>query len=164
MIETVLVRGEKRRVRIVHDSFEIEERVFILAGEGAEIEIDEVFTSPSDSRIRVVHSAPRTKSLINTRGVVDKSQAAIAHACVVIPKSSYLCESSVSQRFLLLDCTARAEAIPSLEIEASEVKASHECAIAPIDESKIFYAESRGLSRGDAKKLLIDAFLAGGAL
>ena len=163
MIEIVVGQNEKRVVKILHDSQKKEERVITLAGEGAEVEVEEVFISSSDSSIRIVHSAPRTKSLIKTRGVVDKSQLATANACVVIPKSSYLCESFVSQRFLLLDETSRAQVTPSLEIEANDVSASHETAIAPLDEQAIFYAETRGLSRSDAKKLLIDAFLGGGS-
>ena len=60
---------------------------------------------------------------------------------------------------MLLDKTSKAEAIPSLEIEADEVKASHAATISPLDQEKLFYVMARGLSYVDASKLLIEGFL-----
>ncbi len=159
MSELIIPAGEKRHVVLVHDSPERVEQIIRLAGEGAEVLVDEIFLSGVQSNLTIVHDAMRTKSRVNARGVVGKAQTVVSHAKVVIPKHGQLSDSFVGQHFLLLDDSAQAEAIPSLEIEADEVKASHAATISPLDSEKIFYLTSRGVSESEARKLLIQGFL-----
>ena len=50
--------------------------------------------------------------------------------------------------------------IPSLEIDQPDVRrASHASSVAPIDESQVFYAMTRGLSQDEARKAITLAFL-----
>ncbi len=158
--ELVIPAGEKRQIVLVHDAPESSQRVIRLAGEGAEVVVDEIFMSVSvKSQLTIIHDAMRTKSRVNARGVVGKAQNTVSHAKIVIPKHGQLSDSFVSQHFLLLDDSAQVEAIPSLEIEADEVKASHSATISPIDAEKIFYLASRGVSESEARKLIIEGFL-----
>ena len=158
--ELVIPAGEKKHLVLVHDSPETVQRVIRLAGEGAEVQVDEIFLSGNvQSQLTIIHDAMRTVSRVNTRGVVNKAQSAISHAKVIIPKHGQLSDSFVSQHFLLLDDSAHAEAIPSLEIEADEVKASHAATISPLDPEKVFYMVSRGIPEAEARKLIIDGFL-----
>ena len=61
---------------------------------------------------------------------------------------------------LLLSERAEADSIPELEVmEHDVVGCGHGTANGPIDEDQLFYLESRGLSRQDAKRALIAAFL-----
>jgi len=160
MNELIIPAGQKQHVVLVHDNPETVQRVIRLAGEGAEVVVDEIFVSGNvQSDLTVIHDAMRTKSRVNTRGIVGKNQNTVAHARVVIPKHGQLSDSFVGQHFLLLDDSAQAEAIPSLEIEADEVKASHAATISPLDSEKIFYLTSRGVSESEARKLLIQGFL-----
>ncbi len=160
MSELIIPAGEKRHVVLVHDSPKRAEQVIRLAGEGAEIKVDEFFTSGDvESNLTIIHDAIRTKSRVNARGVVGKAQNVVSHTKVVIPKHGKLSDSFVEQHFLLLDGSAKAEAIPSLEIEADDVKASHAATISPIDAEKIFYLTSRGISDSEARKLIIQGFL-----
>ncbi len=48
---------------------------------------------------------------------------------------------------------------PELEIYADEVKCSHGSTTANIDQNSIFYLMSRGLSKKQANKILIEGFL-----
>lgn len=158
MEELVILAGEKRELVIVHKSAEKARHVIRLAGEGAEVKIDEIFLANAQSSVVIIHDAMRTKSRVNTRGIVSKGHSA-AHARIIIPKHGQLSDSFVTQNFMLLDENAEAEAIPSLEIEADEVKASHSATIAPLDENKIFYLKSRGIPEEEARKLIIESFL-----
>ncbi|KAK0338825.1 hypothetical protein LTR94_037016 [Friedmanniomyces endolithicus] len=54
---------------------------------------------------------------------------------------------------MLLDRTATANARPELEIFADDVKCAHGCA-------GLFYLQSRGLPPAEAKKLMLQAFIA----
>jgi Fe-S cluster assembly protein SufD len=61
---------------------------------------------------------------------------------------------------MLLDRTATANARPELEIYADDVKCAHGCAVGELDAQGLFYLESRGLAPADAKKLMLQAFIA----
>jgi Fe-S cluster assembly protein SufD len=160
MNEIIIPAGEKREIVLIHKFPESEKKIIRLAGEGAEVVLQEIFLAGNvKSDVVVIHDAVRTKSRVNARGVVQKGQGTISHAKVVIPKHGQLSDSFVSQHFMLLDDSSQAEAVPSLEIEADEVKASHAATISPIDENKIFYLKSRGIPEADARKLVIDSFL-----
>ena len=54
---------------------------------------------------------------------------------------------------------AKVNTIPSLEIEANDVKAGHAVTIGGIDEEMLFYLQSRGIEKDSAIKLLIKGFL-----
>ena len=61
---------------------------------------------------------------------------------------------------MLLAKKARSVTIPSLEIDQPDVRrASHASSVAPIDESQVFYAMTRGLSQDEARKAITLAFL-----
>ena len=67
----------------------------------------------------------------------------------------------LSVKAMLLDRTATANAKPELEIYADDVKCAHGCAIGELDAMGLFYLVSRGLPPAEAKKLLLQAFVAG---
>src|SRR3989344_520184 len=160
MHELIIGENEKKELVLVHDASENVQRVIRLAGEGAQVDVDEIFLNGSvTSNLVIMHDAMRTVSRVKTRGVVGKNQNVLAHAKVVIQKHAQLSDSFVSQKFMLLDKTAKCEAVPSLEIEANEVKAAHAATISPLDQEKVFYLMARGLSYADASKLLIEGFL-----
>ncbi|HRV96653.1 MAG TPA: SufD family Fe-S cluster assembly protein, partial [Anaerolineae bacterium] len=59
---------------------------------------------------------------------------------------------------LLLDDTARADSIPSLEIDANDVRASHGATIGKIVEEYVFYLMSRGIPRNTAVRMVVEGF------
>jgi Fe-S cluster assembly protein SufD len=69
-------------------------------------------------------------------------------------------DSEQSVRAMLLSRTATANAKPELEIYADDVKCAHGCAVGELDAGGLFYLESRGLPPEEAKKLMLQAFIA----
>ena len=69
-------------------------------------------------------------------------------------------DAAQSVRAMLLSRTATANAKPELEIFADDVKCAHGCAVGELDAQGLFYLESRGLTPEDAKKLMLQAFVA----
>ena len=59
---------------------------------------------------------------------------------------------------ILLSEKATINAKPQLEIFADDVKCSHGCTIGQLDESAMFYMQSRGIPQKEAKALLMYAF------
>lgn len=69
-------------------------------------------------------------------------------------------DAGQSVRAMLLDRTATANARPELEIYADDVKAAHGCAVGELDAQGLFYLMSRGLPLAEAKRLMLQAFIA----
>ncbi|MCH8474518.1 MAG: Fe-S cluster assembly protein SufD [Opitutales bacterium] len=63
-----------------------------------------------------------------------------------------------TNRNLLLDPTAEANALPGLEILANDVKCSHGATTGQIDEEQLYYLLARGIPRKEAYKLLTYGF------
>jgi Fe-S cluster assembly protein SufD len=63
-----------------------------------------------------------------------------------------------NNRNLLLSDTARADSIPMLEIQANDVRCTHGSTTTSVDEEELFYAQSRGLPRADAERLIVEGF------
>jgi Fe-S cluster assembly protein SufD len=63
-----------------------------------------------------------------------------------------------SNRNLLLSKRARSDSLPQLEIEANDLRCSHGATVSQVDESQVFYLMSRGISRADAVRLIVEGF------
>jgi len=107
----------------------------------------------------VTHKAPSTKSHIESRVVVkDRSHSIFTGNLRIPPKTQKVSAHQIS-RGLALDPKARAEAIPKLEVKAEDVSCTHGATVGDVDPEELFYLESRGLSKEEAKILLVEAFL-----
>lgn len=63
-----------------------------------------------------------------------------------------------SNNNILLDDTATINSKPQLEIFADDVRCSHGCTIGQLDESALFYLQSRGIGEKEGRALLMYAF------
>jgi Fe-S cluster assembly protein SufD len=59
---------------------------------------------------------------------------------------------------MLLSPKARGDAIPSLIVQTDNVSASHGGTVGELDEEQIYYMMSRGLSRGEAVRVLVEGY------
>src|SRR5262249_33818012 len=62
-------------------------------------------------------------------------------------------------RGLLLSDDAECDARPSLEIYADDVQCGHGSTCGALDEETLFYMQSRGLSRAEAERMMVEAFI-----
>ena len=79
---------------------------------------------------------------------------------VAVARGAVGTDSEQSVRAMLLSRTATANAKPELEIYADDVKCAHGCAVGELDAQGLFYLESRGLTPPEAKRLMLQAFIA----
>jgi Fe-S cluster assembly protein SufD len=63
-----------------------------------------------------------------------------------------------SNKNIILSDNASVNTKPQLEIFADDVKCSHGCTVGQLDEDALFYLQSRGISEGTARSLLVSAF------
>jgi len=105
------------------------------------------------------HIAPDCSSDLLFK-VVVKDQAMSVHLGIVrVHRDARGTDAAQTVRNLILSEGAKAHPILPLEIEASDIRrCSHAAAVGQVDENQLFYLMSRGLSRQDAQKLIVDGF------
>ncbi|MBI5309409.1 MAG: SufD family Fe-S cluster assembly protein [Actinobacteria bacterium] len=59
---------------------------------------------------------------------------------------------------LMLSKDAKVDAIPSLIVKTDDVSASHGGTVGEVDEHQVFYMRTRGISRQDAIRILVEGF------
>jgi Fe-S cluster assembly protein SufD len=111
------------------------------------------------SKITFVHKKIGLHSRIDIKAVVFDKAKFDFEGLLKIEKGA-----TGTDTYLKIDCLvvgegASARAIPSLEINESEVKGGHGATIGYLDPMQIYYLNSRGLNSLDTEKLLINAFL-----
>jgi Fe-S cluster assembly protein SufD len=101
---------------------------------------------------------PHTSGNIAIRGVYEQTSRAVFSGLIKIEKEAQQTDSYFRDDVLLLD-DAIAGSLPTLEIEANDVKASHSSTTSRIHDDQLFYVQSRGISRQGAQNLIIQGFL-----
>ncbi|MFN8499455.1 MAG: Fe-S cluster assembly protein SufD [Anaerolineae bacterium] len=133
-----------------------------LQGEGATTQFLGVqFGSDSqhhDIYTLLNHIAPLTDGDLLFRGVLQDTARSVFEGLIKIHPGAQDSNSYLHDNTLLLSDTCRADSIPSLEIEANQVRASHGATVSQVDEDWVFYLQTRGLSRSQAIRTIVDAF------
>lgn len=93
------------------------------------------------------------------KAVVEDGGRLEAKGLIKIAKKVKEVDVFLRYKVLLLGKNAWATVNPQLEIESFEVKAGHAASIGRVDEEQIFYLMSRGISREESVKLIVEAFL-----
>lgn len=154
-----LEKDEQREIRLTEPG----EYEVLLAGAGAHAEISGSFRVAGSERLEVTillrHLAPHTSANTVLKGVASDTAYLKFTGRIMIEKDCPDTNSFLTERILLLSDTARAEAIPDLEIQSDDVKCSHAASISRIPEEQLFYLQSRGIGRQTAQQLIVDGFL-----
>ncbi len=103
--------------------------------------------------------APGTKGKVHVKGVVYDGGHLEFRGIVKIGKQGVGADGYLKQEILKLGQRAVAIAIPDLEIETNEVKASHAASVGGVDAEQLAYLRMRGYSRKQAEKEIVYAFL-----
>ena len=109
----------------------------------------------------VTHAEPGATSRQVVRSVLGGTATGTYLGKVAVARDAQQTDSEQDVKAMLLDRSATANAKPELEIFADDVKCAHGCAIGELDPMGLYYLQSRGLPPGDAKKLMLQAFVAG---
>ena len=134
----------------------------ILNGEGAKTEYTGITFAGGgqdlDTGFKVIHNAPNTSSVVNSKSISKDGGACTYRALVRINENAKNSKCSVSCESLMLDDISRSDTIPVNDIRTDEVEFSHEAKIGKISDKAIFYLMSRGLSEEDAKAMIVRGF------
>ena len=109
----------------------------------------------------VTHAEPGATSRQVVRSVLGGTATGTYLGKVAVARDAQQTDSEQDVKAMLLDRSATANAKPELEIFADDVKCAHGCAIGELDAMSLYYLQSRGLPPAEAKKILLQAFVAG---
>jgi Fe-S cluster assembly protein SufD len=106
------------------------------------------------------HRASHTTSDLLFKGPLKGDSRSVWRGMITVREGVKGIDGFQANRNLMLSRSARADAIPGLEIAADDVRCSHAAALGRIDEDQIFYLTSRGIPRKRAEKLIVSGFFA----
>ncbi|HEX8055445.1 MAG TPA: SufD family Fe-S cluster assembly protein [Novosphingobium sp.] len=133
-------------------------------GEGASFTLGAAQLGSGAQTLEIVtevsHEAPNAVSRQVVRSVLGNEAVGTYLGKVAVARGSDGTDAEQSVRAMLLDRTATANAKPELEIYADDVKCAHGCAVGELDAMGLFYLQSRGLTPPEAKRLMLQAFIA----
>jgi Fe-S cluster assembly protein SufD len=134
----------------------------VLAGEGAEAELDGLYmaggTEHVDNHTTIDHRTPHCTSREVYRGILDGRASGVFHGRIIVRPDAQKTDAKQTNKNLLLSDEAEIETKPQLEIYANDVKCTHGATVGRLDEEALFYLRSRAIRRKDARALLIYAF------
>jgi len=100
-----------------------------------------------------------TGNLLSKGALLDRARAYLK-GMITIERSAVGTDSYLGEFGMNLSKGARSVAIPSLEIDQPDCRrAAHGSSVGPIDETQLFYLESRGIPPDEARKFIVLGFL-----
>jgi Fe-S cluster assembly protein SufD len=134
----------------------------VLTGPGTEANIVGLVLADGhqhvDHQTLQEHLAPHTTSNLLLKSAVKDYSQSIFAGLVRMPKEAQQSDAFQEARALLLSEHAKADAIPKLEIVASDVRCTHAGAIGQVDAEQKFYLMSRGITEEEAEHLIVTGF------
>jgi FeS assembly protein SufD len=135
----------------------------IMKGPGSSAEDVEIIFGTErqsfDVTSNLLHHGPNSRGRVLVKSVMKDTSKSLFKGMIKISKEAKATESYLAGHAILLDKAAKSDAIPGLEIETNEVKATHSASVAQLDEAQVFYLMCRGLSREGAKREIVNGFL-----
>lgn len=105
-----------------------------------------------------MHISPNTINNILVHGALKDKATSAYFGMINIDKFAQKTDSYLADKTLLLSGDALANSIPSLKIEANDVRATHGVTVSQIDDEQLFYLMSRGLTQEEAEMMIVEGF------
>jgi len=135
--------------------------------EGAESEssIDWLFYSKDKEHQKInarnVFHAKNGRGEIVMKGVAEDKAHSVCTGMIDIGLGGGGTDTYLTEEVLMLDKTAKVDAVPGLEIKTNDVKASHSATVSKVTVEDLFYFASRGISESEAREMYVRGFLGG---
>jgi Fe-S cluster assembly protein SufD len=133
----------------------------IEEGSNAKIRVVAVSSEDHDQVINVnfKHNAKNTFGDMTNIGIANKNGRIILNGVEKIEKGMKNANAFQTLKGIIMSDEARVEVNPILLIDEFDVKAGHGATIGKVEEEQLYYIQSRGLTKAEAEKLIINGFL-----
>ena len=139
----------------------ITKNINILKSEGSKADIKSIYFGDGERKLdldyTVKHFGRHSKSEIESRGVLKDKAKKIFRGNLHFKKEAKAADGSEKEHILLMDKRVESDSIPALFTEEDNVQGEHAVSAGQIDENSLFYLMSRGFTKVEAKKLLVEA-------
>jgi Fe-S cluster assembly protein SufD len=133
-----------------------------LRGEGAESNSYGLYLADKwqhiDNFVNVEHLAPNCHSNQLFKGVLDDMSTGAFNGRIYVDKVAQGTAAYQKNNNILMTDDAKMDTKPQLEIYADDVKCSHGATVGQLDDNALFYLQSRGIDKREAKLMLMFGF------
>lgn len=112
-----------------------------------------------DNSSRINHLVSRSRSNQLFKYLLDDKSQGAFEGLIYVAQDADHTEAYQSDRNLLASADARMHTAPQLEIYCDDVKCSHGAATGQLDQNALFYMQTRGVPRSEARMMLMQAFM-----
>lgn len=162
------------RARLDRDAH-FESHVLLFGGRVVRNEVNPVLAGPNagcvlngllvptgeqhvDNHMRIEHRVPDCYSRQFYKSILNDRSVGAFTGRIVVSDDASRTDAVQSAESLIMDAGARAITRPQLEIYDYDVKCTHGATTGQLDRDGLFYLESRGIPRAQARGLLVFAF------
>lgn len=110
-----------------------------------------------DLEYSTYHRGRRSESIIEGRGVVKDKATKVFRGNLYFERGSGKSRGKEEEYALLLNKGIKADSIPTLFCDEDDVIGEHSASAGQLNENKLFYLMSRGMSEKEAKKLVVSS-------
>ncbi|MBF0122363.1 MAG: Fe-S cluster assembly protein SufD [Candidatus Omnitrophica bacterium] len=135
----------------------------VLEGEGAEARVNGLHALKgdrhADSHTCVDHAAPNTRSDQLYKCILQDKAHSVFNGKIFVRREAQLTNSYQLNKNLILSRECRVDTKPQLEINADDVKCTHGATIGQLNDEELFYLQTRGISKQEARQMLVRGFV-----
>jgi Fe-S cluster assembly protein SufD len=135
-----------------------------MAGDHAQCRIDGAYLISGREEANIVTAIDHQAVGGSTSELIKGVAAGRAHGAfqgkIIVHEGAQQTDARQTSRYLILGRRAAIDTKPELEILADDVKCAHGASVGELDEAALFYLRARGIPTEQARRLLVEGFLA----
>lgn len=147
----------------LHNGFTRNNYRFRLLGEHAEAHVGGIAICDKEQHVDnfafLDHRVPNCTSNELFKYSLDDRATGVFCGKIKVEKDAQKTQAYQNNKNLIVSETARMFSKPQLEIYADDVKCSHGLTTGQLDQDALFYLQARGISKSEARQLLMVAFM-----
>jgi len=111
-----------------------------------------------DNHTMIDHARPHGTSHELYKGILSGASAAVFNGKIIVRPGAQKTDAKQTNKNLVLSEDATINTKPELQIHADDVRCTHGATIGQLDQEAVFYLQSRGIGKEQARDLLTYAF------
>jgi Fe-S cluster assembly protein SufD len=136
--------------------------VNVILADGSDATVNGLYivngTQHVDNHTTIDHAKPHGTSHEMYKGILDDRSSAVFNGRILVRKDAQKTDSKQTNKNLVLSDEAVIDTKPELQILADDVRCTHGATIGQLDAESLFYLQSRGIGKEQARSLLTYAF------
>jgi Fe-S cluster assembly protein SufD len=133
-----------------------------VSEQGGDMAFRGIFFTERDEHLDLfavdLHETGPSSGDVHWRGAATGDSRASFEGLIQIRPGAQQTHTYLQIHTMMLSPGAKLDAIPSVLVSADDVSASHGGTVGELDEALIFYMQSRGLSRAEAVRVIVEGF------